>query len=185
MQKNILWRGIANQSLENCILTSTKNYIEINSVIIGLHEQVIYKVEYFIKTNKDWEATFFEIKSTLAGENQSFGFESDGKGNWITNGKPAEQFNGCIDIDISLTPFTNTLPINRLNLSENERQKINILYIDILNRQIKPVQQHYTRLSKYKYKYENVPNDFEAIITVDEFGLIVNYPELFERIGMR
>ena len=34
-----------------------------------------------------------------------------------------------------------------------------------------------------EYKFENVPNDFEAIITVDEWGLVVNYPELFVRTG--
>jgi uncharacterized protein len=60
MQKNILWAEKANQSLENCILTGTENGIEINSVIIGLQEQVIYKVEYCIKTNKNWETIFFE-----------------------------------------------------------------------------------------------------------------------------
>ena len=185
MQKNILWRGKAYHSLENCILINTENGFEINSVIIGLYEQVIYKVEYFIKTNTDWKTVFFEIKSNLSGANQTFSFESDGKGNWLTNGKHAAQFNGCIDIDISITPFTNTLPINRLSLSKNEQQKINVLYIDILNYEIKPVQQYYTRLSKYKYKYQNVPNDFEAIITVDEFGLIVNYPRLFERTAIQ
>jgi len=67
---------------------------------------------------------------------------------WTENGKPAEQFNGCIDIDISLTHFTKSLAINRLNLSENEKQKINVLYVDLLNQQIKRVQQNYTRLFK-------------------------------------
>ena len=181
MQKNISWQGKAYHSLENCILINTENGFEVNSIITGLHEQIIYRVEYFIKTNKNWEVVFFEIMSNLSGKSQSFNFKSDGKGNWTSNDKPNGQFTGCIDIDISLTPFTNTLPINRLNLSKNEQQKINVLYIDILNRQIKSVQQRYTRLSKYQYKYENVPNDFEAIITVDDFGLVVNYPDLFER----
>ena len=185
MQQNILWSGKAGQSLENCILTVTDNGTEINAVIIGLQEQVIYKVEYCIKTNKNRETIFFEIKSNLNGVIQFFSFKSNGKGMWTTNNKHASRFNGCIDVDISLTPFTNTLPINRLNLFENGQQKINVLYIDILNQEIKPVQQLYTRLSKYEYKYQNVPNDFEAIITVDEYGLVVNYPELFERIAMR
>lgn len=184
MQKNILWQGKAYHSLENCVLINTENGFEVNSVITGLHEQVIYRVEYFIKTNKNRETIFFEIKSNLNGVIQSFRFESDGKGNWLTNDKPAGQFTGCIDIDISLTPFTNTLPISRLNLSKNEQQELNVLYIDILNREIKPVQQRYTRLSTYQYKYENVPNDFEAVITVDDLGLVINYPELFERIAI-
>ncbi|PRD47727.1 putative glycolipid-binding domain-containing protein [Sphingobacterium haloxyli] len=43
-------------------------------------------------------------------------------------------------------------------------------------------EQKYWRLSAEKHKYENVPNDFEAIITIDKSGLVVSYPELFERV---
>ena len=57
----------------------------------------------------------------------------------------------------------------------------NGIYCDILAEQITPVWQKYTRLSDTAYHYENVPNDFEATIEVDEFGLVVDYPELFVR----
>jgi hypothetical protein len=80
-----------------------------------------------------------------------------------------------------LTPFTNTLPINRLKLSEKEGEQIMVLYVDVLGRKIMPVRQKYTRLSQNSYKYENVPNDFEAVIAVDELGLVVDYPGLFKR----
>ena len=41
--------------------------------------------------------------------------------------------------------------------------------------------QVYKRISEEKYHYENIPNDFEADITVDENGLVVDYPSLFTR----
>lgn len=47
--------------------------------------------------------------------------------------------------------------------------------------QLKRVAQKYTKLSDSEYLYENVPNDFEAKIQVDEFGLVVDYPMLFVR----
>ena len=55
------------------------------------------------------------------------------------------------------------------------------MFLDILSHEIIPVQQRYTKLSNTEYKFENVPNDFEAVITVDESGIVVNYPELFVR----
>jgi hypothetical protein len=67
---------------------------------------------------------------------------------------------------------------------ENEKRLVNVLYVDVFKQEIKPVQQHYTRLSKDEYKYENVPNDFEAVITVDHSGLVVSYPGLFVRTAM-
>lgn len=62
---------------------------------------------------------------------------------------------------------------------------IKVVYIDVLERQIKPLQQRYTKLSQAEYKYENVPNDFEAIITIDEAGFVVNYPGLFVRTAIQ
>ena len=85
-------------------------------------------------------------------------------------------------IDISLTPITNTLPINNLGLKTGERAVIDVLYFDILEKTVQPVKQVYTRLAADKYLYENYDGSFSAEITVDEFGLVKDYPGLFERV---
>ena len=180
---NILWSGIAYHSLENCVLTHRDESIDVNSVIVGEHDDKIYRVDYSIKINRNWECIFFEMKAQLSDKKESISFHSDGRGNWTKNDVPANEFKGCIDIDISLTPFTNSLPIKRLQWELNKPQQVKLLFLDILSQKIVPVQQRYTKLSNTEYKFENVPNDFEAIITVDEWGLVVNYPELFVRTG--
>lgn len=181
MQTNLLWTGREYYSLENCLVTTTDFGTEINSIIIGQYDGKIYRVEYKIRTNQNWETQFFEIRSQHSNRREHLIFESDGKGNWITDGKPAGQFKDCVDIDIPLTPFTNTLPINRLKLGRNEEQQIKVIYLDLLEQQLRPVKQKYTRLSNTQYHYENVPNDFEAKIEVDELGFVVDYPSLFVR----
>jgi uncharacterized protein len=98
--------------------------------------------------------------------------------NWIDFEHP---FKGCLDVDIPLTPFTNSLPINRLQLALGEARQIRVIYLDLLERRIVPVNQKYIRLSRTEYHYENVPNDFEARIKVDDAGLVVDYPGLFVR----
>ena len=184
MQKNILWTGVEYHSLKNCILITTGKGSEAASTIIGTYGETIYKADYEIRTNKKWGTVFFEIKTQLNNKTATINYKSDGKGNWLKNGKAVKILNGCIDIDFSLTPFTNTLAINWLKLSEKKEQVIKVLYVDILGRQTKAVKQKYTRLSKTGYKYENVPNDFQAILSVDELGLMVKYPGLFKRTGI-
>lgn len=184
MQINLLWQGHLYNSLENCLFSTIDTGIEVNSTITGMFDKDILKVEYLIRTNQNWETVFFEVRSHFADKRDCISFYSDGNGNWTTNGKSVEKFDGCIDVDISLTPFTNTLPINRLKLSENENRVVKVLYIDVLERQIKPVKQIYKRLSNTEYKYENVPNDFETVIMVDELGFVLNYPALFVRTAM-
>ena len=181
MQTNILWSGREYNSLENCLVSSVEDGLIITSTIIGYYEKKIYKVDYCIKTNHNWETIFFEIKSRHGNGRQFITFEGDGRGNWTSEGKEVSQFKGCIDIDIPLTPFTNSLPINRLNLTQDQTQEVRVIYLDLLAQEIKPVRQKYVRLSPSQYHYENVPNDFEAIIEVDESGFVVDYPSLFVR----
>jgi hypothetical protein len=96
------------------------------------------------------------------------------------NGDPYVDANNIYDIDISLTPSTNTLPINRLQLKDGEQQIIEVIYFDIFDRKIKPVKQVYTRLTSTLYIYENYDKTFKANILIDEQGLVIDYPELFE-----
>lgn len=181
MQTNILWTGREYYSLENCLVNTTDVGSEINSTIIGAYEGKIYWVEYKVRTNQNWETTFFEVQSRHNNHREHLIFESDGKGHWMTGGKQAGQFNGCFDVDIPLTPFTNTLPINRLKLLENQEHQIDVIYLDLLEQRITVVKQKYIRLSNTIYYYQNVPNDFEAKIEVDEQGFVVDYPSLFVR----
>jgi hypothetical protein len=181
MQTNLLWTGREYYSLENCLVSTSETGSEITSTIIGRYDSKIYKVDYRIITNPNWETVSVEINSRHSNQIQLLKFEGDGKGNWTSNGNPADHLKGCIDVDIPLTPFTNTLPVNRLKLNLNQEKEIQVVYIDLLEQQINPVRQKYTRVSATEYYYENVPNDFEAKIQVDDAGFVVDYPLLFVR----
>ncbi|OQP68587.1 hypothetical protein A4R26_01955 [Niastella populi] len=91
--------------MENCLIESLSIGANITSTIVGTYEGKIYKVEYHIKTNERWEAVVLEINCLYSKQVQIIKFAGDGRGNWTHNGKKAEQFNGCIDVDIPLTPF--------------------------------------------------------------------------------
>jgi uncharacterized protein len=184
MQTNILWTGREYYSLENCLIKTGENGADITSTIVGSYEEKLYKVEYHIKTNVYWQTVLLEITSQINSHTQTIKLEGDGKGTWIFNGKEAAQFKDCIDVDIALTPFTNTLPICRLNLQQGQPHQIQVIYCDLLHQVIKPVSQKYTRLSQDEYHYENIPNDFEATIQVDERGFVVDYPGLFVRTAI-
>jgi uncharacterized protein len=181
MQANILWTGREYYSLENCLVNFKPENIEINSTIIGYYQNTIYLAKYLIKTTKDWETFFVDIKYRINNKENTIRLEKDFAGNWLSGDDKDDRLKDCIDVDISITPFTNTLPINRLKLSKDAEQKIKVVYINILEEEINSVEQSYQCLSATKYLYKNVPNNFEAEITVDESGFVIDYPLLFER----
>ena len=179
MQTNIIWTGLQYHSIEHCSWTNSANGNEIVSTIVGYYENKIYKVEYNIETNVNWETKSATIRMKIDDAADTITLKkNDGK--WFLNGAPADGFNDIYDIDISLTPFTNTLPVRRLKLTGHEEQVITVIYFDILDRQIKPLKQIYTRLTAHNYKYENDDKSFTANIQTDEDGLVKDYPTLFK-----
>jgi uncharacterized protein len=89
----------------------------------------------------------------------------------------------AIDIDISITPFTNTLPIRRLNLQSGQSQEILAVYIHLPDMAITTDRQRYTCIEAgQRYLYESVDSGFTREIEVDAHGLVTSYPSLFRRL---
>lgn len=182
MKKNIIWKGIEYKSLENLTAGNRPKGFEFTSVIVGSYQKKIYICRYEIKLNKDWEVIKFRIVSVVNGKQKAFEGKNI-KGKWEINGKYNRKYDNFKFIDISVSPITNTLPINNLDFVKNQPQQIEVIYLDILNSRIKPVKQIYTQLSKKSFKYQNLAKDFEAKLKVDKDGFTVNYPKLFKKVA--
>jgi hypothetical protein len=179
--KTIIWKGIFYNSLEYFKLTKQQGAFIVKSKIIGTYADKMYAVEYNLLIDSEWRVQNFgieydinNVKEKIVGEKRN--------NEWKINGLINTSYTNFNFIDISLTPFTNTLAIRNLNLGISQEQEIDVIYINILDNYTKHVKQKYRKLSDRIYRYENVPNDFEADISVDEFGLVILYPLLFERL---
>lgn len=178
-QKHIEWAGVEDPSFEKCILTYTDTGITAQSVIVGKQGDTPYRAEYLIELAKNWQVKSLQINTYIRESRQMLSFETDNNGNWTKNGTPAPEFDGCLYIDIFPTPFTNSLPVNNLDIAVDNTELIKVLYIDVPAEEISVKQQQYTRLSENTYRFKNVPNTFETVITTDADGLVTDYPGLF------
>jgi uncharacterized protein len=98
------------------------------------------------------------------------------------NERRLEPFTGFIDIDLGITPATNTLPIRRLNLSVGESVELTATWIRFPELTVEPLSQRYTRLSKTTYRYENTDGSFSADLVVDKLGVVETYGEIWARV---
>lgn len=180
--KTLIWQGVIYQSLEYFTIKENDENYTVESKIIGCYEDKIYAVNYRLSIDKDWTIKEFLIESEI----NTIKNKMTGKrlqNNWEINDAIRPDCKDFTFIDISLTPFTNTLPINNLSLTENHPQEINVIYIDVLNNLMKPAKQQYTKTGSNGYLYENIETDFKADIVVDKTGLVIHYPGLFEKIA--
>lgn len=180
--KLYIWRGVEYKSWEQCKVQTQPDGYTVESLITGNHFGKIFNVKYVLRLDKRWSIQNFEIHSEIDGAKDIIKGIRNGE-DWEINDIFRPEFRGLLCIDISLTPFTNSLPINNLMLMIDQSFKINVIYIDILNKNIRRVNQRYTRKSKYEYFYENYDTNFISPISVDRNGIVRSYPNLFELVS--
>ncbi len=101
---------------------------------------------------------------------------------WRVDGEERTDLADAVDVDIVLTPFTNTLPIRRLRLEVGESAEIVTAWVDVPSLEVSPDPQRYTRIDDRVFRFESLDSDFTRDIQVDADGFVVEYPGLFSRV---
>lgn len=174
------WRAEDGLGIEHADVAVGASEIRVESVVTG-DRFGPYGARYRLHCTGDWTVRSVEI-DVVGGA--SLRLASDGEGNWRDGaGSPLPELQGCIDVDISATPLTNTLPIRRLRLAEGARREIRVVYIAVPSLTLAPALQAYTCLmSDRRYRYEGLFRHFETELDVDGHGLVTDYPTLFRRV---
>jgi hypothetical protein len=184
MHREIIWRSADGVGSEYLFLTEAPDRIVADSVVFASREVTPSRTTYRAEMDHEWRIRQVEVAVRNAGEpDRTLSLASDGEGHWRdASGVPLPEFDGCLDIDISATPFTNTLPIRRLRLQPGQVEPIRVLYIHVPTLRIEPWDQQYTGLAPDRVRYESLGSDFVRELEIDSDGLVVEYPGLFTRV---
>ena len=176
------WQDWNGKGVEHLVLREGAREIVAESVVVGSADGMPFALRYRIRCDKSWRVRSAQIG--MVGDNRNIEIAGDGKGNWSdASGKRLPKLTGAIDIDLSATPFTNTLPIRRLKLRAGQSAEIVAVYILVPALTMTTDPQRYTCIEPRKrYRYESIDSDFTREIEVDSRGLVVTYPGLFRRL---
>jgi len=98
-----------------------------------------------MECDPSWTLRAAEV--SLAGDDRKMVLTSDGQGRWRDGTANAlSNLDGAIDIDLSINPFTNTLPIRRLNLAIGQSERILAVYVRLPEFSVTTDPQRYTCL---------------------------------------
>ena len=183
-----IWRPWDGRGLEHLRLRVGESGVEADGIVIGEEDGAAFRARYVIVCYPGWR-TREVILDPLDGR-ASLHLRSDGEGNWSdASGRSIPELKGCTDVDLSATPFTNTLPIRRLDLGQEESSGIAVVYVDVPNQRLDTSKQRYTCLERnaggglYRYEDEGSFRGFTADLPVDADGLVLDYPGIFRRIS--
>lgn len=187
MEWNVMWVPWAGVGLEHLRLRQTDTMMLIDSVVIGVNDERPFRLWYEIQTESDWKVRACTLR-LLGDTTPGVTLHADGEGHWTdAAGDPLSALDGCIDVDISVTPFTNTLPIRRVSLHPGQSVDLLVVYLSVPEMEVRSAPQRYTCLEGNAagglYRYESLTSDFTRDLRVDAQGLVIDYPGLWKRAG--
>jgi uncharacterized protein len=178
----IIWQALLWPATEYFTLQESGTGKLATGCINGVRNQQPFCIHYKIEITASWQVSSFHIKQERLTPTE-LKLTSDLHGHWFDkDNNHIDAFDNCIDIDISLTPFTNTLPVKRLQFELQESKLLDMLYINLPEFELQKVQQRYTRIGQHEYLYDNVSTDFTAALPFDENDIVKDYPGIFQRI---
>src|SRR5262245_43819560 len=124
MSIEVLWEQLVDKGLEHLILYKG-DQLEAQSLAVGMLEKVAYRIQYQIRCDTKGNTQRVNVKDLLNGKEFTLTRSED---EWLDGQNPViGSLHGCADVDIRVTPFTNTLPIQRLNLEQGESKEIAVV----------------------------------------------------------
>lgn len=191
LRQRLLWVPADEPGIEDVAVTPTAGGVTISGVVIRLLQGLPLRASYSLTCDALWYVREVHLEAASAETgNHTVHLLADGAGNWHdAAGQPLDALQGCIDVDIMLTPLTNTLPIRRLALAPSESTEITVVYVSAPDFSVRPFAQRYTRLEdvagQAQYRYESIVSGYTAVLPVDTAGFVVAYPDVWKRIWPR
>lgn len=176
--REVVWSALGQPGLEHVSVSIRDGELSAASRGIAVLEGVPTHVTYALRTDRTGATRWVDITVSAPFPTRTRTLHADGQGHWRDEAGLLSDLDGCLEVDISSTPCTNTLPIRRLALAIGEARDIDVAYLSVPRLTISRVRQRYRRLER-GYRYES--GRFAADLTVDDAGLVVDYPNLWRR----
>jgi len=183
-----LWRRIDVPGIEHFRWWSSADAHRLEGTIILADSTGPLRVEYEVSCSRSWETTRVTIVLIENETTRRLGLIADAERRWWVHNADLPAVAGCIDVDLGLTPSTNTLPIRRLDLlgrAPGVSVDVTAAWVRFPELTVEPLPQRYTRVSGRWFRYESNGGRFRADLEVDDLGLIVSYGSLWERAVLR
>jgi hypothetical protein len=180
--QRVTWRRTDELATDDqATLTIRDTGLSLVGTIIGAEAGVPLRAEYRVLTDGAGLTTAVHVRDLRGFEQRTLTIERNAKGTWTVNGVTDRSLRGCTDIDLELSPSTNTLPIRRLRLGIGASQTIKAAWVRFPTLAVERSDQTYTRLDETTYRYES--GDFSAELVADDAGLVVSYA-VWQRTGL-
>jgi hypothetical protein len=183
------WRHLgAREGFEVVFLRREGDGYRLDGHSTALEEGDAFGVRYAVTLDAGWATRSAVVVGRSGSGAYEVRLEGDGNGAWRIDGEPAPHLDGLLDVDLEASACTNAFLVKRLDLSVGEASDAPAAYVRAALPDVERLEQNYGRLedlepNRARYDYNSPAFDFRAVLTYDQFGLVLDYPGIADRVA--
>lgn len=181
MQRTILWQNTRTLGAEYATLAQREDGWQLAGLVVSVADGKPLEVRYVVRTDPQWRTRSAEVRRVMPDGEAELRLTSDGAGAWWRDGAALPDLAGCLDVDLGVTPSTNTLPIRRLDLAVGAGAEVAAAWVRFPGLEVSHLEQRYERLAADRWRYHSAT--FQAELAVDEAGLVLDYAGVWRAIA--
>jgi uncharacterized protein len=182
----VLWQGVETGALDRCRLAAAPEGLRLSGTVLTAEFGTPLEVRYLVEAGPDGLTRRVELDLDGGDGAVHRVLVADGRGRWRweDGGADLAEVVGALDVDLTVTPATNTLPIRRLaELEVGEAADLRMAWVQFPELSVIPSAQRYERLAADRWRFS--AGAFSAELLVDPGGLVLEYGGLFRALAYR
>jgi uncharacterized protein len=184
------WRHLdAREGFEVVYLRGSTEGYRIEGHTVAVEAGAAWAISYTIALDAGWATRRARVSARWAEQQREITLEGDGRGHWTLDSAPVPELDGCLDVDLEASAFTNAFPIRRLDLDVGRHAAAPAVYVRALDLAVERLEQDYTRRRSGEgervYDYRAPVFEYAGRLIYDSAGLVLDYPGIAVRIAAR
>jgi hypothetical protein len=147
-----------------------------------------YSATYALATREDGSVSRVSVRAVNAAGERQVTLNRSEEGIWLVDhgeGAKRTDFDGAVDVDVDACVLFNALPVRRLGLHQQPGEHdLPVVWVKLPDLSVRLVRQTYRSapMAAGPPVVSFRQDDFAADLTVDEEGIVLNYPGLAKRV---
>jgi uncharacterized protein len=178
--RSAVWQRLDIRGMDSCRVFADEEGWTVEGAAAFVEKGQPAHLAYGICCDQDWTSHRAQVRGWVGARNIDVALQQTPASTWTNHGQPLAEMAGLLDVDLGFTPASNTNAIRRLNLSVGQEIETTALLLDTDDWTVRRLRQVYRRLSSNTYRYASPMHGYEAVLDVDDFGMVINYPDLWK-----
>ena len=177
-ESRVAWAWTDRPGLETLRLVRRATGTTADGSVLVFLDGAPVSVRYTVEHDAAWHFRRARIETDRAGSARVIEIHHE-DGTWSVDGTARADLEGCEDLDVAITPYTNTPALAAHPLAPGATRRLRVAWVQVPGFDVQSVEQEYTRLDSAggveRYRYRNLHSAFTGELTRGADGLVLEY----------